>query len=462
LIARGPKRAGRVTRAVVLACAMTIVLAAGQVLGQAGQVQAGQPNEGVNASVEFRGSGGVVEAPVEVLSAGLLVRPRDAAGGQTTQVVAWHRVRDVRGDGLSVGAWGEVGQELMRAVARIERGDGALAGDVAEPLYARLLGAGELRGPTGLVLCEVVTRVRLERQGPGGATLAWLRWLQVAAEHAPSVGGAGGGGGGGASQATSWTKAQWVGQRTTLTPVVDERTGLCPQLPPVFGRGLTGPALVAMLASAEWPATDEKSIMSAGAGGAAGDPRRDALVIALAYRVAAQFESGGEAALGAAGASGVGVVKLAEQKQGEAAGLVLDIVAARVGDAGVRVEARKRLSERLASLRRDETTSEIEPDDAPIDRTWQRAWVHLGLGRSLLRETEADQRRRGLVELLHVPALFQVEHPSLAALALLEARSEAGGMNLGAGAIEAIERELREGLGLGEGLSEPPPASGGG
>lgn len=400
-------------------------------------------------TVEFRGTSATVEAPVEASSAGLLIRTRGPADLEPPQLVAWHRIRAVRGVERTAlaPAWAEISGQLMRAVARIERGDDALAAEVAEPLLSRLLAQGELRGPTGLVLCEVVTRARLARNGQAGATLAWLRWRGVAASRSADA----------SIQAEGTqrsTEAQrdpvWVGHRTALGPIIDERTGLCPQLPPVLAPGVSIQALTAMLTSPEWPSTDAKTINSA-TGSA-----REAAIIALAYRAAALFE-----ATGSAGPEGEGVAQLAEQRGSEGVSLVLDMVASRVAEPKDREAARRRMGERLAVLRRDDATSEIEADEAPIDRGWQQAWLHLALGCSLLREDDAATRRRGLVELLHVPALFQVDHPALAAMALKEVRSHASGLGLDAAAIAAIERELKEGLGLGDDALTPlvPPPS---
>lgn len=75
-----------------------------------------------------------------------------------------------------------------------------------------------------------------------------------------------------------------------------------------------------------------------------------------------------------------------------------------------------------------------------LDTLWMRAWLHLGIGRSLLREVDPAQKREGIVEILTVPALFAEEVPGLAAGALVEARGEL--VKLGE-PVELVNKELQ-------------------
>jgi hypothetical protein len=52
---------------------------------------------------------------------------------------------------------------------------------------------------------------------------------------------------------------------------------------------------------------------------------------------------------------------------------------------------------------------------------WTDAWLRTALGRSLLRESDTDDRRRGVIELLRVRVAHEYDAPYLAGLALAEA-----------------------------------------
>lgn len=53
--------------------------------------------------------------------------------------------------------------------------------------------------------------------------------------------------------------------------------------------------------------------------------------------------------------------------------------------------------------------------------SWMEAWLRMGLGRSLIRETDSSTRLRGVIELLHLPARFGTDQPNLAGIALADA-----------------------------------------
>ncbi len=365
---------------------------------------------GAPGSVQLRASSAPITGDVRALPGGaqVVVASKDAPGANL--LVAWHRVRALNGEPM--GAWAEVSDALMRAVARIERGDAPGAAEAAEPILRAGLAGGQLpQGPTAMALLETLLRARLERGSQTASTLAWLRWHQAWQQRpGPDSG------------------QQWVGASLYLAPIIDADTGLCPSLPPAFGPSVSLQALGALLRSPEWQGLT-------GAPGPAGE-------LAGAYRAAAAFEENG--------------TELAEALPGtsDSAQLVAEIVSARAGVSAVRAGARAKLQARAAALSRDEATRETEgADDAePVaDGSWQRAWVHLGIGRSLLREDDAAQRRAGVLELLHVPALYGDRLPALAGLALLDARRELTSQRAqpgeaGAG-LEGIERDIRERFG---------------
>jgi len=162
--------------------------------------------------------------------------------------------------------------------------------------------------------------------------------------------------------------------------VIDPRTGLAPSLAPIW---------------LEDQAVDPRV---ASVGGGANEPGESSPLsgidaLGALYRFAARFENSPGGAMPEIDRSDPGVA------------LVGDVVAARTGDPDARATARKALRERLT-------------DEAP---DWLAAWCHVGIGRSLLREPEEDDRRLGVIELLEVPARLSVSQPYLAGVALAEA-----------------------------------------
>lgn len=320
-------------------------------------------------------------------------------------VVGWPRVRSVEGPrGAEAAAYLATGDSIRRGAARLDRGDLVLAARVLEPVYA----AGPLRGPTGGALGREVVRLRLLSRRPVTATLPWLEWASL--------------------DAASRTGRADARRTDTL---MDEGTGLCPRLAPIFS-GLQAPvSLGAMLSAPEWSRW-----------GAAARPMADW------YRAAAQFEvAGGAEAL---------VVEPLPAEATEAQALVHAIVRARVGTPEVREAGRAELSRRLREVERGSGESEA-------GAAWMEAWLRAGLGRSLLREDDAASRRLGVIQLLHVPARFADTLPELSALALGDAAAALRGLGEHA-AASVIEADLR-GLGGSAGAAaeelDPAESSGG-
>lgn len=158
---------------------------------------------------------------------------------------------------------------------------------------------------------------------------------------------------------------------------LDPRTGLCVALPPIWGSdaGLA-PVMksVARDGFAPW--------------GTSGRARQ----LAELYAAAGKHELSGEALTRDFAPADEGVK------------LVQDMVHARIGDPLMRRNARAELESRLAS-------------DIP---DWQRAWIHAAVGLSLLEEGDDHSARLGIVQLLHVPALYSESQPALAGLCLAE------------------------------------------
>jgi hypothetical protein len=229
----------------------------------------------------------------------------------------------------------------------------------AEPLFERLF--EEYRGqsgPTAAVVAEGLLRCRVRRAAHVAAVDPWLALLAAR----QGVG--------------NWDKGEWASE-AGLGSVLDAGTGLCPSVPPIF---------------LNWPSVAAWARME---GASAAEPQAAAL--AQLYLASARFEAGMPAALPAAGVNDAGVQ------------IVREIVTARIGNAEERAEARGRLMERLRK-----SGSAALP-------AWLEAWCRAGVGRSLVRESSAELRRLGVVELLHLPARFGRTHPYLAGVALAEA-----------------------------------------
>ncbi len=104
---------------------------------------------------------------------------------------------------------------------------------------------------------------------------------------------------------------------------------------------------------------------------------------------------------------------------------VAAVVTAQYGDDSERLAARELLKAMM--------TQRSEP--------WVEAWVRVAMGRSLLKETDPELKRLGVVELLHVPARLETVVPYLTGVALAESAAALRGM----GDLESATR-LREEL----------------
>jgi hypothetical protein len=162
-----------------------------------------------------------------------------------------------------------------------------------------------------------------------------------------------------------------------LPPLFDEATGLAPALAP-------------LAVSAGNAAELERQLAEYKAG-------TDAVLGALAglYRDACRQ------ALGLAPGSPSFAESPAAIRDHAGARLLQALVEAGGPDGAGRESARQRLLRELGN--------------AP---PWTEAWIRLHVGASLTRESDRDAVRRGMVQLVHLPARFQPTQPQLAALAL--------------------------------------------
>lgn len=180
--------------------------------------------------------------------------------------------------------------------------------------------------------------------------------------------------------------------------VVDRQTGLAPMLPPIW---LSGPPVEALARE--------------GAGSEQGPGDRVAALRAW-YVHAAAFESGSTGSTPALPAS-----------MDSGLMLVSRVVLARTGNVAERTAARQWLNDQAAR----------SPE------TWEEAWCRAAIGRSLVLESAEDERRLGVISLLHVPARFEREQPFLAGVCLAEAAQALRGLGDEAGGRRLMQ-ELSE------------------
>jgi hypothetical protein len=335
-----------------------------------------------SAQVSLRGGAPAPAGEVaRVDESGVWLAPRVGNGlGRPSVVVGWDRVRRIAGDGESDAiAYADVADALWRARTRLERGDFV----AAEPLFERYF--EEYRGkagPTAAVVAEGLLRCRIRRAAHIAAVEPWLALLAARQSE----------------QVTPWHRPEWASE-AGLGSVIDPATGLSPSLPPIW---LNWPSVGAWARSA--PAVYEGE---------------RAAQLASLYLISAQHEAGIPAAVPSGPISDPGVR------------IVWEIVASRAGDEAQRSNARSRLRDRL------------RPPGQGADPTpaWLEAWCRAAIGRSLVLEQDPEQRRLGVIELLHVPARFSATHPYLAGIALAEASATLASLGDDAGA-EVLRQEL--------------------
>ncbi len=153
--------------------------------------------------------------------------------------------------------------------------------------------------------------------------------------------------------------------------VVDSATNLVPMLPPVW---LSGPGVTA-LARGNWPQYE----------GRVG-------LISNLYQQSARAEAG------------LAVILPPRPRSDDGAELVWDVVASCVGDASQRAAAR------------DSLRARSDKGQAP----WMESWCRAAIGRSLLRESDAESQNQGIAELAVLPAALERVCPYLTGIALAE------------------------------------------
>ena len=316
----------------------------------------------------------------------------DGSGGKPTLVIGWDRVRAIRGPfDRAAEQWlkpSGPAERAWRARTRLERGDAIAAGPMFETLFQEFRATP---GPTAAVIAEGLLRCRLRIGAHVAAIEPWLALLDSTGEGPPRH------------------RPDWASD-AGLAPIVDGTTGLVPALPPIFA----GASASQVMAGLSLPSLR----LDGGADGASA-----AGALAALYVAAAAFEAGETVAAPDALSNDPGVQ------------LVRLIVVARVGDPGQRDAARRTLETRLPA------PGAPAQDSARAVAPWVEAWSRAAIGRSLLREDDAEHKRLGIVELLHLPARFSETHPYLAGLALAEASVALRGLGDDTGA-DALLKDL--------------------
>ena len=343
-------------------------------------------------TVDLRGGEASIEArSVEFRPEGLVV---ETADGRRT--LAWDRVRDVRGRPLNASERErlEVAERLWRGRSRLARGDVGLARSAFESVAEAFLDAPVPPSESGLVAAEGLLRSRLAAGEATGAIVAALETARL----------------------------RGAGIRTdrfaSLSPVVDDATGLAPALAPAFAIDPADPR------SLEAARTVADSIAAWVAARPDLEPGlRD---LALGWEAALR---GASPASPAAGSPAVNLVHAAARlAAADRASSDAELVAAREG-----------LDAAVAAM----------PETAA---GWAAAWRAYLLGRSLAGGRDPALRREGVVLLLSIPARRSAETDLLSRIALSESIRALRGLG-DLDAADRLERELLAGL-----PTSPPPA----
>ncbi|MBL8964483.1 MAG: hypothetical protein KF787_09085 [Phycisphaeraceae bacterium] len=282
------------------------------------------------------------------------------AGASPRRIIPWNLVRRVDGPHADQAAeFLRAGDDLWRSLGRIARGDLPSAESLLESISGESV---TTPGPTAQIVWLALARCRLERGAHTAATAAWLEWLAVRTPDDPLI---------------ESTPLPWASH------AAPDQTGLVPHLPPIWVN-VPSVAVAAGEHTRPW---------SAGFADRDDDAGRLAETLRGWYVQAAR------------GACDLPTGPWPEPTDHPGVALVSAVVLAQHGDEGERHSAR----EQLRSL--------LGRGAAP----WIESWCRVALGRSLLRESDAETRRLGVVELLHVPARLESAVPYLTGIALADA-----------------------------------------
>ncbi|MEE2719547.1 MAG: hypothetical protein VX727_07165 [Planctomycetota bacterium] len=288
---------------------------------------------------------------------------RFTRGGERPVTMSWDRIADVRLEDDRIPRLAEhleTARQLWRARVRLERGDVGLAEPIFELLFPDFVGRSS---ETALVVAEGLLRCRLMR---GEIDSALLPALEVARLRRAGI------------DTASYRALQPPSQgggNSGLTHLWDERTGLCPYLPPAWVGGAGLRSRVAELE--QWDAGDDAQLRA----------------IADLYAGTIRRSLGEEVPPVDLDAPGL---------QEQPGVLLLGMLSnAQHHDPDVRASARRVMESGFAAM-----------------SPWAECWTRYQLGCSMIMETGTGQQRRGLLSLAHVPARWDQSQPYLSGLAM--------------------------------------------
>lgn len=299
--------------------------------------------------------------------------------GGTSRTLGWHRVRMVDGPtGPEAEAMLSLGRDVWRAVSRLERGDSFGAEPLFESAFERTRGS---IGPTPAAVADGLLRCRLRRDARAAAIDAWLE-LAANLQAAPA------------------SNPNW-GLRV---PALDRRTRLVPSLPPIWFDSLPARAFADSLVLdpgvLDQSPTGVPSIKQTEP-----DPDRVRITRGSANAIRTLYQAAARHALGDPIDPTVTARAVDAASVRDGGRLVARVVLAQIGGAEDRAAARAALAKELEGR----------------DDRWRAVWASIAIGRSLLREPDPSEQRRGVLALLAVHAIDAEVSPYLTGIALADA-----------------------------------------
>lgn len=270
----------------------------------------------------------------------------------------WDRIRDLESESEdrqnAYEARREFADRLWRARSRLERGDILMAEPIFESLRDDAVGR---TNRVALIIMEGLLRCRLAREAHAGAIIPWLETRRLLDQGVERV------------------------AYLEMPAVLDERTGLCPQLPPIW---TTGPELDALALDLSVYAPAEPHSLAS---------------LADLYLLAARRAQGQETPIPSLDA----FIDPESGRSDESVTIVWAFVVSVFGDpesAGENAEPLRRL------------------DHAVRANGALKTWRLFGHGSALMASDEIEDAKKGLVALLEIPARFGDTDPYLAGFAL--------------------------------------------
>lgn len=313
---------------------------------------------------------------LDVTADGVLFRA--ARGSESGDVlVTWDRARHLETDeprfAEAFNTHLDLSERLWRARSRVERGDYASA----EPIFDELFSETTHRtDATALIVAEGLLRCRVAREARAAAVLPWLEMHRLlAAGLKPTA-------------------------YLSMRPVVEAQSGLCPQLPPMWGKSA---GVEQMLADLNHYVPDAPS----------------------SARLAALYARAARLSLGLAVSDSADFYRSDESWDRDAGVVVVTALVAAI--------------ERVRPLPLDVEKVMARPLREPGPLT---PWALFMRGTVRVEERDLDRRREGLVDLLTIPATHGEEHRYIAGFAVERAASilDSMGRSAAAASLRAERR----------------------